>query len=373
MQKKINNMWDSGQKLKRKKIEEKKVVEGEDKNDAEEENVEEEQDDDGKQEDCNRKASSDFFILISSDLLHQQWFLEWTKYALKYGNPGIRAPLPQEQMKWQVVKPSRARRATIENPPRVANGRECDQGVSSFLIYPEFFRGILDLDPASTPILPPSQLRSSRIPGDAEDIGEEEFIINKGQEECTIPSSPSLWFEALLDLLGVTAELETPLVSKEEPHSASTDAKGGELDALPLLFDQVIRVEDCRNSNAFPHRKECSTNEEKATQDEDVARKEEEVNCIINYLYDSVIEEIMSKMLDEIIDKKELVLQKNLLDKEILSFSPPPMVSDIEELLLDLNNKENETLGIELWAPDKSTLDCAKLFKKRGRKSLSEL
>ncbi|XP_057842232.1 uncharacterized protein LOC131051668 [Cryptomeria japonica] len=45
----------------------------------------------------------------------------------------------------------------------------------------------------------------------------------------------------------------------------------------------------------------------------------------------------------------------------------------MEELSLDLDNKENETLGIELWADDKSTLDSAKSYKKRGRKSLSEL
>ncbi|GLJ41599.1 hypothetical protein SUGI_0860860 [Cryptomeria japonica] len=81
----------------------------------------------------------------------------------------------------------------------------------------------------------------------------------------------------------------------------------------------------------------------------------------------------MNKMLDEIIDKDGLDLQNKLLGKEIIASSPPSMASDIEELLVDLNNKENETLGIELWALDKSTPNCAKLFKKRGRKSLSEL
>ncbi|GLJ49806.1 hypothetical protein SUGI_1057870 [Cryptomeria japonica] len=93
---------------------------------------------------------------------------------------------------------------------------EIKSGVSSFLIYPEFFKGILNLDPSSTPVLPPSQLRSSRIPGvdisfnlekggfvdeeipllsrhieetkDVEDIEEGEFIINKGQ----VPQSPIL-------------------------------------------------------------------------------------------------------------------------------------------------------------------------------------
>lgn len=80
----------------------------------------------------------------------------------------------------------------------------------------------------------------------------------------------------------------------------------------------------------------------------------------------------MEKLLDEIIDKDELDLQKNMLRKEILGFSPP-VVLDMEEFFLDLDNEENETLGIELWVDDKSTSDCAKLCKKRGRKSLSEL
>lgn len=62
-----------------------------------------------------------------------------------------------------------------------------------------------------------------------------------------------------------------------------------------------------------------------------------------------------------------------MLRKEILAFSPPLVVSNMEELFLDLNNKENETLGIKLSVVDKSTLDCAKFYKKRGRKSLLEL
>ncbi|GLJ55547.1 hypothetical protein SUGI_1193020 [Cryptomeria japonica] len=97
---------------------------------------------------------------------------------------------------------------------------EIKSGVSSFLIYPEFFKGIPDLDPAPTPVLPPSQLRSSRIPGvdisfnlekggfvveeiplpsrhiegtkDAVDIEEGEFIINKGHEDYMIPLGISI-------------------------------------------------------------------------------------------------------------------------------------------------------------------------------------
>lgn len=249
---------------------------------------------------------------------------------------------------------------------------------SSFLIYLELFKGILDLDPASTPVLP-SQLRSSRLPGvnisfnlekggfvveesplpskhieepkDVEDFEEGEFIINKGQEDRATPSSPSLRAEPLMDSPRTFAELRIPHISKKNPQPTSMEQKGGELDDLPLPSDQALRVEDCNNPIGSPFRKACSTNVERvvqSVQDEDLARKEDEVNCIINYLCDSVTKEIMNKMLDEIIDKDELDLQKILLGKEILASSPPLVVSDIEELLVNLNNKENETLGIEL-------------------------
>ncbi|GLJ35146.1 hypothetical protein SUGI_0707490 [Cryptomeria japonica] len=144
---------------------------------------------------------------------------------------------------------------------------EIKSGVSSFLIYPKFYKGILNLGPVLTPALPPSQLRSSRIPG----------------EDQTFPSSPSLWAEPLLDIPGVIVELETPLVSKEEPPPASTNEKGGEMDALPPPSNQAIRVEDCSNSKGSPYRKASSTNEERAVQDEYLAYKEERIT-----IYDPV-------------------------------------------------------------------------------------
>lgn len=104
--------------------------------------------------------------------------------------------------------------------------------------------------------------------------------------------------------------------------------------------------------------------------------KKEEVNCIINYLCDSVTEDILKNLLDEIVDREELELQKRLLMKGITNFTNPPKVTDMEALIMELNDKENgetfEALGIEQWVGEKVTLDCAKHCKKRGRKSLLE-
>lgn len=49
---------------------------------------------------------------------------------LNHDIPGIRDPLPQEKTEWQVVKPRKARRAAMSNPPRTANSREPGQGYS---------------------------------------------------------------------------------------------------------------------------------------------------------------------------------------------------------------------------------------------------
>ncbi|GLJ50221.1 hypothetical protein SUGI_1068970 [Cryptomeria japonica] len=128
---------------------------------------------------------------------------------------------------------------------------EIKSGVSSFLIYPKFFKGILDLDPASTPILPPSKLRSNRIPGvdisfnlekggfvvdeiplpsrhieetkDVEDIEEGEFIINKGHEDCTILLGISIEDEGLnMDMI---VEMEN-LKSSDSPKGSPSDQVG---------------------------------------------------------------------------------------------------------------------------------------------------
>ncbi|GLJ27242.1 hypothetical protein SUGI_0534210 [Cryptomeria japonica] len=392
-------MWDSGQKLKRKKIEEKKDDEGEDKNDAEQENDEEEQDDDGKQEDCNRmemnkKENNSCKIYVTKKMVQN---IMGKKRMMKMEEE------KQKMNKKIMIRKENNSRSKIKNPRRSVETQSVPKA--------SFNKG-------KTALLPPKPLTmvsgSIRDPNSAlvNVLEINENLVKRIQQSCKAFGVFARWrrlrisSEAIADwfmssfkwivsiaillegflyidcsnsrhkkevLTGVTAELETPLVSMKDPHFASTDVKGGELDALPLPSNQAIRVEDCRNSNGSPHSKACSTNEERVVQDEDPTHKEEEVNFIINYLCDSVTEEIMNKMLDEIIDKEELVLQKNLLDKEIIAFSPPPVVSDIEELLLDLNNKVNETLGIELWEADKSILDCAKLFKKRDRKSLSEL
>ncbi|GLJ44304.1 hypothetical protein SUGI_0927260 [Cryptomeria japonica] len=88
-----------------------------------------------------------------------------------------------------------------------------------------------------------------------------------------------------------------------------------EMEALPLSSDQDTRIDDRRNFNGSPHLKEGENIVESVDQVEDLARKEEEVNCIINYLCNSVSEEIMNNLLDEIIDKDELDLQKKMLSK----------------------------------------------------------
>ncbi|GLJ55827.1 hypothetical protein SUGI_1198690 [Cryptomeria japonica] len=110
---------------------------------------------------------------------------------------------------------------------------------------------------------------------------------------------------------------------------------------------------------------------------EDKDRKELEVNCIINYLCDSVTEDILENLLDEIVDTEEVDLQKRLLMKEITNSIHPLKVMEMEALIVELNDKENgetfDALGIEQWDGKKATPDCAKYGKKRDRKSLSEL
>lgn len=95
---------------------------------------------------------------------------------------------------------------------------------------------------------------------------------------------------------------------KENLPPASIDGLGGEMDALPLSPNQDTRLEDCNNFNGSPHRKIGSINEDMADQEEDLSCKEERVNCIINYLCDSVTEEIMDKLMDDIFVKEELDL-----------------------------------------------------------------
>lgn len=116
---------------------------------------------------------------------------------------------------------------------------------------------------------------------------------------------------------------------------------------------------------------------EEDEQVEDLDCKELEVNCIINYLCDSITEDILKNLLDEIVDTEEVDLQKSLLIKTITNFINPPKVTDTEALIVDLNDKENDdtfdALGIGQWVGEKATPDCVKHCKKRGRKSLSEL
>lgn len=116
---------------------------------------------------------------------------------------------------------------------------------------------------------------------------------------------------------------------------------------------------------------------DKAEQEVVLVRKEEEVNYIINYLCDSLTEDILENLLDEIVDKDELELQKRLLGKGIMNFTHSPKVTDMEALIIELDDKENgatfEALGIEQWDGEKATPDCAKICKKRGRKFLLEL
>ncbi|GLJ38289.1 hypothetical protein SUGI_0779450 [Cryptomeria japonica] len=203
-------------------------------------------------------------------------------------------------------------------------------------------------------------------PRQPEEIEEGEFIADQSRDDRLIPSSPCPHEESPLEKLGMPTSPVTPCVKKGDPSLAFKDGMGREMEALPLSSDQATRLDDRSNFNSFPHLKEGEIIEERVDQEEDLARKEEEANDIINYLCDSVTEEIMDKLLDEIIDKDELNLQKQLLSKVILALFPP-IVFDMEELLLDLDYKENESLGIELWPDDKSTPDCAKSYKKTGR------
>ncbi|GLJ12592.1 hypothetical protein SUGI_0194200 [Cryptomeria japonica] len=85
---------------------------------------------------------------------------------------------------------------------------EIKSGVSSFLIYLEFFKGIIDLDPASTPVLPPSHLSSSRIPRVAIS-----FNLEKGV----------LWLRKSLCHLGILRKLRMLRILKKENLSLTRD------------------------------------------------------------------------------------------------------------------------------------------------------
>ncbi|GLJ07136.1 hypothetical protein SUGI_0059500 [Cryptomeria japonica] len=207
--------------------------------------------------------------------------------------------------------------------------------------------GVLDLDPAPalTPEFPSSQSRSSKIPRvdisfnlelggfvirevslpprQPEEIEEGEFIAYQSRDDWLIPSSPCPLEESPLEKPAMPANPVTPCVKKGDPSLAFKDGMGREMEALPLSSNQATRLDDQSIFNGSPHLKEGENIEERVDQEEDLARKEEEVNNIINYLCDSVTEEIMDKLLDEIIDKDELNLQKKLLSKVILALSSP--------------------------------------------------
>ncbi|GLJ43202.1 hypothetical protein SUGI_0896920 [Cryptomeria japonica] len=139
--------------------------------------------------------------------------------------------------------------------------------MSSFLIYPEFYKGVLDLldpAPALSPEFPSSKSRSSKIPGvdisfnlelggflireisllpsQPGEIEEGEFIANQSRDDRLIPSSPCPLEESLLEKPGMPANPVTPCVKKGDPSLAFKDGMGREMEALCLFLRSGYKI-----------------------------------------------------------------------------------------------------------------------------------
>lgn len=99
-----------------------------------------------------------------------------------------------------------------------------------------------------------------------------------------------------------------------------------------------------------------------------------EVNIIAKFLGEEVVNDLMDQLVDEICDDEELERQRDLYVKNLMDIAKVDIETD--ELFIGLDNLENDnpnTLGILSSERSKDSLDCAKISKKRGRRSLAEL
>ncbi|GLJ39965.1 hypothetical protein SUGI_0817630 [Cryptomeria japonica] len=174
-------------------------------------------------------------------------------------------------------------------------------------------------------------------------VEEGEIIGDQSMDEGKNPS-PLLSHEDILkDKQGRVSD------SKEVKNYCALEVtEDGEKEELTLIPEQDVgsNVRSNLGENASSQPWGAPNSLDKVEQEVDLVRKEEEVNYIINYLCDSVTKDILENLLDEIVDKDELELQKTMLRKGIMNFTHPPEVTDMEALIIELDNKENEALGI---------------------------
>ncbi|GLJ06771.1 hypothetical protein SUGI_0047720 [Cryptomeria japonica] len=98
------------------------------------------------------------------------------------------------------------------------------------------------------------------------------------------------------------------------------------------------------------------------------ARREIEDKCILEYVGNSVTNDLIELFIDEIVDEEELALQKTLLARELckLDITVDMAQNPIDEVTLE----KLDSLGIAKTVENCSPPDYASDLKKRGRKSI---
>lgn len=100
------------------------------------------------------------------------------------------------------------------------------------------------------------------------------------------------------------------------------------------------------------------------------ARREIEDKCILEYVGNSVTNDLIELFIDEVADVEELALQKTLLAREICKLD---ITKDMAQYPIDADAEKMDNLGIAKTDENCSPLDYASDLKKRGRKSIFEL
>ncbi|GLJ12819.1 hypothetical protein SUGI_0198340 [Cryptomeria japonica] len=121
---------------------------------------------------------------------------------------------------------------------------------------------------------------------------------------------------------------------------------------------------------------EANNNDKNEKPTEDYDRIEEENRIILEYVGNEVANDLMEQFINEIADEEELALQKRLTIVNILEFISSE-VNEVEDMMAKLRKinsiPQDEILGIAETMKNPISPDCAKVLRKKGRKSLFKL
>lgn len=104
-----------------------------------------------------------------------------------------------------------------------------------------------------------------------------------------------------------------------------------------------------------------------------------EVDIIASFIGEEVVNDLMDQLVDEICDDEELERQRDLLVNNLVNITIVNITRvnlETDELFIASENLENQqpnTLGILCFVKSKDSLDCARLSKRRGRRSLAKM